>query len=108
MHEFGSADGKIPERSFLRAGINEALPEIKKLHEKFMPEVLEGKASADTMQRMVGEAAQGSITELIELRIDPPNAPSTIIKKGSDTPLVDTGHLRQSIKYELVDPGNKE
>lgn len=29
------------------------------------------------------------------------NAPSTIRKKGFDTPLVDTGHMRDSVSYEV-------
>ena len=31
-----------------------------------------------------------------------PNAPSTIKKKGSDKPLIDTGKMRQSVNFVIV------
>ena len=34
-----------------------------------------------------------------------PNAPSTIRKKGSDKPLIDTGRLRQSVNYHIKPKG---
>ena len=34
-----------------------------------------------------------------------PNAPSTIRKKGSDKPLIDTGRLRQSVNYVIKPKG---
>ena len=33
--------------------------------------------------------------------VPPPNAPSTIAKKGSDRPLVDTGRLLGAIQWEI-------
>ena len=39
--------------------------------------------------------------EAISAGIDPPNAESTIKAKGSSTPLVDDGTLRQSITYVI-------
>ena len=38
---------------------------------------------------------------LTELR-SPPNKPSTIKKKGSSNPLIDTGHLRRSVTYKVM------
>ena len=34
-----------------------------------------------------------------------PNAPSTIRKKGSDKPLIDTGQLRQGVSYKICRKG---
>ena len=32
----------------------------------------------------------------------PPNAPSTIARKGSSNPLIDTGHMRQSVSWRIT------
>lgn len=107
VNEFGSADGRIPERSYLRSGINDSQQNIKKLYEKMMPEVISNDLDIRSIQSMVGEIAVGRIVERISEGIDPGNAESTIKKKGSSTPLIDTGHLRQSITYVLSEPGEE-
>jgi len=104
VQEFGSADGRIPERSFLRAGIEDGRDKIIKAYEKVLPQVSDGKMDIETAQSLVGEIAVGHIKERISDGISPPNAQSTIDAKGSSTPLIDTGHLRQSITYVLSDP----
>lgn len=40
--------------------------------------------------------------EIINLR-RPPNSPATILKKGSSNPLVDTGHMGDSVTYIIED-----
>jgi hypothetical protein len=37
-----------------------------------------------------------------------PNAPSTIARKGSDKPLIDTGSLRQAMSYAVEIDGTRE
>ena len=105
VQEYGSADGRIPERSFLRAGISDAEGQIKKVYEKFLPEAIDGKTDMNHIQSLVGEVAAGRIVERISEGIDPANAASTVKAKGSSTPLIDTGHLRNSITYELSAKG---
>ncbi len=53
--------------------------------------------------RMVGEAAVADIKRTIATFSDPPNAPSTIAKKGHDQPLRDTKNYLNSIAYDIVD-----
>lgn len=105
VHEFGSADGRIPERSFLRVGLQESKPEISKLYKKMLSNVMMGKASGAILQRLVGELVVGKVVERISSSIPPKNAKSTIASKKSSTTLIDTGHLRQSITYEVVKEG---
>ena len=59
----------------------------------------------DSVLNTIGILAVNSIKQSIEDRIYEANKESTIKKKGSDTPLVDTGHLRQSIIWRV---GNNE
>tara|TARA_B100001063_G_C16779142_1_gene569431 strand:- start:39326 stop:39826 length:501 start_codon:yes stop_codon:yes gene_type:complete len=109
VNEFGSADGRIPERSFLRSGIEDSKPQIIKLYNKMMPDVIDKDLDIRTIQSLVGELVVGNIVQKISEGIEPPNAPSTIKAKskgtGSSTPLINTGHLKQSITYVLSLPG---
>ena len=50
---------------------------------------------------LLGEYARGLIIRRIVERDYAPNAPSTIVAKGSDTPLVDEGILKGSIAYKV-------
>ena len=59
------------------------------------------KNFATALQR-IGLWAQSEIQQRISDGIPPQNAPYTINKKGSSTPLVDTGQLRSSISFKVV------
>lgn len=50
---------------------------------------------------MLGEAVVGDLKDAITTFSDPMNAPSTVEKKGFNTPLVDTGVMRDSIIYDI-------
>lgn len=52
---------------------------------------------------LLGENVKGQIIETIQQFKSPPNAPSTVKKKGFNKPLIDTGTLWRSIDYEVVD-----
>ena len=104
-NEFGSADGRIPERPAIRDGIEDSKPQIIKLYEKMMPDVIEKDLDIRSIQALVGELCVGNIVQKISEGVAPPNAPSTIKAKGSSTPLVDTGAYRQSITYVIAPTG---
>lgn len=48
----------------------------------------------------VGSFLSGKMVEKIMSRVPPPNAPSTIARKKSDLPLVDTGEMMGAIDYK--------
>ena len=102
IHEFGDDDHNIPERSFLRAGINASKKDIIKLYAKQLPLVVQGRIALKSIQHFVGELVVGNITQRIADGIPPPLKPETVRRKKSSKPLIDTGHLRQSITYEVV------
>lgn len=54
-----------------------------------------------------GEAIAGQLRQSIKDTNSPPLAPSTIERKGFAKPLVDTGHMLNSVDYEVTgfDPG---
>lgn len=51
--------------------------------------------------RLTGEAVAGQLRTSIVETNEPPLAPSTIDRKGFDKPLVDTGHMLNSVDYEV-------
>jgi hypothetical protein len=103
VQEFGSADGRIPERSFLRVPLHQNTDNIKKGFSSLAGKVSRGEISAFQMLDQIGARAAGYCKEAIEAGIQPANAPSTVKRKGSATPLIDTGVLRNAITHVVED-----
>lgn len=95
---FGSEDGRIPARPWLDAGIESGTTEILDIIRSGIGKGL----SLDTVLEQVGVVSVGAVQEFMTDLKDPPNAPSTIEKKGSDNPLIDSGALRASITYSVT------
>ncbi len=102
VNEFGSSDGMIPERSFLRSGIIKNKDDFNKFwKDKFAKEILTAKIKPEKALKFLGELAQTKIQQQIVEVKSPANASATTSLKGSSNPLIDTGHMRQSIRWEL-------
>lgn len=99
-NEFGTRDGHVPERSFLRSTADAHQAKYLDMLRDAVDDVLDGR-SPDRSLRRLGSVAVGDVQRTIRDIKQPPNAPSTIRKKGSDNPLIDTGRLRQSIEYAI-------
>lgn len=100
VNEFGSSDGHVPERSFLRSTIDQHRVQYGLLLEQAVERMIDG-AAPEVAYGRVGLAAVADVQRTIRSRVPPPNAPSTIKRKGSDVPLIDTGRLIQSIDYTI-------
>ncbi len=103
VHEFGSADGHIPERSFLRVPLRQNVELFKKIWRAGIPKIVHDELTTHQMMSQLGARGAAVSQEAISEGIDPANAPMTIALKGSDTPLIDTGQLRQSITFIVED-----
>jgi len=103
VNNFGSADGRIPARPFLAPAVENGAPEYRRLVEVMLPKVMSGEMEMQTLLAQMGQLAEGHVKQQITDLRTPPNAQSTIDKKGSDNPLIDTGALRQSIRYVIDD-----
>lgn len=103
VNNFGSADGRIPARPFLQPAIEDGAPMYRRLAEIMLPRVLSGEMEMRTLLVQLGDLAEGHVKLKIDEIKTPPNARSTIAKKGSDNPLIDEGTLRQSIRYVIDD-----
>lgn len=98
IHEFGTAT--VPQRSFIRAWVDEALAsgELSKLFQAEAKRVLQQRATPEQAGERIALACQASVQRRIRDRIPPPLAQSTIDRKSSSVPLIDTGQLRASIR----------
>lgn len=106
VQEFGSADGHIPERSFLRVPLRANVALFNKIMRELLPQVVDGQMTMRQLMESVGARGAAVSQEAISAGIAPANAPSTIARKGSSTPLVDTGFMRQQITY-VVEEGEQ-
>ena len=116
IHEFGAPKANIPERSFIRAWHDSAVPKIQRLIQRLVIRYIDGKITMDVLLAKLGNFAQGGMRKfLVDLK-DPILAESTVKgrKKGtrgknkgvsSDNPLVDTGQLLAFIHYIAVKRG---
>jgi hypothetical protein len=56
---------------------------------------------AEKSMGLMGEVIKGELQESIGQLTSPPLAPSTVKKKGFDKPLIDTGHMQNSVDYDV-------
>lgn len=101
VHEFGTKN--IPERSFIRTGYDTHENKIAIEAGKAIDAALLDTNWKAHLNR-VGLLNRQGIIDQFKQSGDPKwtkNAPSTIKRKGSDKPLIDTGRLRQSIHFVI-------
>lgn len=99
FNEYGTRT--IPERSFMRTAFDESLPDINNTVDRLVSGVMSAKIAAQTAANVLGERHQGQIKAKIKSGTFTPNAESTIARKGSSKPLIDTGEMLNSIRYEV-------
>lgn len=98
IQEYGAPSRGIPPRPFMRNTVAEHGSEWPDAAASLL--VASGYDAAKTLG-LVGEGIKGQLEQSIVGFASPPNAPSTIAKKGFDAPLRDTGHMLNSITVEV-------
>lgn len=105
VHEFGTDKAGrgnktvIPERSFLRMPLESGQEEIEKQIEPKLKELI-SSGDIKGIYKLIGIAGESRVQEAFQsggFGKWPANAESTILQKGSDSPLIDDGTLRKSI-----------
>ena len=104
IHEFGLGD--MPQRSFLRSAYDENLPVIDKMIQRVANGAVFGLRTNAALNQL-GNVVQGMVQRKIVDGPFVPNSPATIKRKKSSKPLIDTGHLRPSIRYVIERKGAK-
>lgn len=96
FNEFGTAT--IPPRPFLRNAQKKAAERGGEI----VQSGLNAGLSMGAIMKNVAEGLQNLIVESIEDNIPPPNAESTVAKKGSSHTLIDTSQLRASVRRASI------
>jgi hypothetical protein len=102
IQEFGTADGHIPSRSFLREPYDANRERYMAALTKLIQAVYDGKIEVEHALALVGKMMESDMREAIRRGIPPPNAAATIAKKGSSKPLIDKGQLIGAISSAVV------
>ena len=97
----------IPSRPFMRDSVDKYKQDIGKMITAQKDALLKG-ATAKGVLDVLGLFQQGLIQTEIKEGDFVANAPTTIRKKGSDKPLIDTGTLKNSIHYIVVKKGSMD
>jgi len=97
--EFGKENQ--PERPFLRGGVRESLPTVRRAAARDLSSVAKGTKTLDAALEMSGVIATGAVKRYMAGPNFAPNAPSTIAKKGSSQPTIDSAQLRSAVTSVL-------
>lgn len=101
-NEFGDPAAHVPQRSFIRETVDLKQNELQRVAVGVGRAVLLDKMPLERGLALLGEKGVGVMKQRIDDGIEPPNAPSTIKRKGSSKPLIDKGQLKGSITYKVV------
>lgn len=102
FNELGTSTS--PPRPFLRMAVDENQDEINAKCERQAKRIAQG-ASAEECLNQLGIFGKKLVQKKIREGTFIPNAPSTIKAKGSEKPLINTGHMRRSVNYVIKKKG---
>jgi hypothetical protein len=97
IHNFGLG---VPKRPFM----NLAFAKNKKAYQKIILKNFKNIKDLNMIEfsNKLGVKAQGDVQrEIVSLR-SPANSDLTVKIKGSSNPLIDTGHMLQSVTYQVI------
>lgn len=98
-NEFGTEN--IPARPFIRGTHDEKKREwATKITRRFRS-LMYGHIDAEQFLRMVGRMSRDDIKAAVIAWSTPPNAPRTVAQKGFDDPLIETGEMRDAVRYNV-------
>jgi hypothetical protein len=99
LNEYGVPSRGQPPRPFFRRMIAAKQGEWPSAIAGFLRD---NDLDAEKALDLAGAAIAGQLRESIRNLTDPPLSPSTIRRKGSAKPLVDTGHMFNSVDHEVM------
>lgn len=107
-NEFGTTSKlgnvHIPSRPFLKQSVDNNMDEINQMLAEKKQQIMSGGSAKQVLQD-IGLFQKDLIQMEISEGSFEPNAESTIKKKGSDKPLIDTGRMLQSVNYKIKPKG---
>ncbi len=99
VHEYG-VPGRIEARPFLNPAIENNRAQLQALNRELLLKVLHDEMPKSVALGKLGAVGQALIQKQIRLTLTPENKESTIRRKGSSHPLIDTGQMVQNVQWE--------
>ena len=112
VHEFGTGDGHVPERSFIRSTFFVRVADkLKQVVAAITRAILEKDMPVRSGIGQLGAWGAAEVKNTItQNEADsygpysyPPLADSTIARKGSTVPLIDEGQLLNAVTWEVIE-----
>lgn len=100
-NEFGTP--RTPERSFMRSTFAEKRKKYQAAMAALATAAIRGVDKIPDGMRRIGELARFNVKDKIVKTDTPPNAESTIAKKGRNDPLIDTRRMLESVEVKDAD-----
>lgn len=95
---------QVPPRPFFRNAMDKNQAKYGRLVKQYFGNKGMGKdKSADVFLNQLGSVMQIDIMKSIDDTHSPENSPLTEMIKESSHPLIDTGHMRQSVSWQVKD-----
>ena len=107
VNEFGTTKAgrnkniTIPERSYIRSTYNNQYKKVGKRFGQIFKAISNRNYAVVPKLKLIGLEQENETKKTMTDLKDPANATSTITKKGSSNPLIDTGELRSKISSEV-------
>ena len=103
FNELGTSNG-IPSRPFLRDSVDTHASQIDAAGKACIAELSKG-ATAESILKKLGVMQKGLVQQTIVDGSFAPNAPSTVRRKKSDKPLIETGGMRKFVNVTICKKG---
>ncbi|MBT9548601.1 MAG: hypothetical protein IV090_24620 [Candidatus Sericytochromatia bacterium] len=100
VNEFGSDDGRIPERAAHRTTFREQKAAMLRRMNGVIRLTIDGKSPSQALDKLGLYYTAKLRAQIIAWSI-PANAPATIAKKGADNPLIDTGRTLNATQHKV-------
>jgi len=102
FNEYGSNNGRVPPRPFMRQTVGLTRETLKALKAGLISRIYKKTTDARGAMEIIGEWYSGQIKYTITTAgAFIPNAQSTADRKGSSKPLIDTKQMMNSIVYKV-------
>jgi phage gpG-like protein len=101
VHEYGSKDGRIHQRSFIRSTCDAKRTDHIKLASHLQGKIIDGKLGIKQALTQLGEVVSKDMVQTINRGDFKELSEKTKKRKKSSKPLIDTGRLKGSITHEV-------
>lgn len=100
IHEYGG--GNVPARPMIRPVSDKNREAYRRVQRELHGRVVDGTLTIEGALATLGTKIEGDLKAWITDGDHVPNAPSTIARKGSSKPLIDTGLMRSQVTHKVT------